>query len=250
MFESFYTSEFVEFVKTIVSSILSSYHFMCFGQVVDFDQATHSVKVRLLPELYIPGSAQAGFDELSSTDETGFIPLLTPWAGKGWGDQASPIPGEAYCLILTLGRPMPDAAFAIGPFYNLKNPPAGGGVPAGERKITHSTGTSIWFKNDSSIEVDHPSGTFVVINSDGSIGISTAKPGQPITILGALIDEEADEISLVSDKTGLGDKFESGKALLNEVAMATYNAHVHGDSPPPTKPMILGVDTTVKTKAT
>jgi phage baseplate assembly protein gpV len=58
-----------------------------FGVVASTDAARHAVRVRLMPEGVL----------------SGWLPVLTPWAGAGWGIFCAPVPGTQVLVVAQEG---------------------------------------------------------------------------------------------------------------------------------------------------
>ena len=102
------------------------------------------------------------------------MPLMTMWAGSGYGDQAAPEPGvQVACMT---SSPDGDDYMAIGFFYtNNQIPP---GAPSLERWITDKRGSALKFTVDGKTGGDAAGGVKLVGNGYASI---TA----PLTEVGA-----------------------------------------------------------------
>ncbi len=95
------------------------------------DTGTGSVKVMIQPD--------AG--------ETGWIPLLSPWIGNGWGMVCAPSIGDPVEVHFELGSTT--AGFAGLRFFNdsQRAPPA----PSGEFWLIHKSGSLLKFTNDGKV---------------------------------------------------------------------------------------------------
>lgn len=107
------------------------------GLVSSVDCTRGTVRVRLQPE-----------DVLS-----GWLPLLTPWIGAGWGIACPPSPGDQVLVLPQEG----DAEHGVvlgGVFSQVQAPPTdAGAVPqSGEFWLVHATGSFLRLRNDGSIE--------------------------------------------------------------------------------------------------
>lgn len=166
----FINAELHNQIKSIFEELFFANRLISFGRIQDYNAATHSVRVQLLPQL----------GELEGEDNlTGFIPLHTPWAGQDWGMQCAPKDGEAHVLVFFLSPPS-GPAYALGPFYTITNRPVGD-VEKGEFLLQHESGTKVKLFNDSSILIEHVDGSHVLIDAESSIEI-LHKLGSKITI--------------------------------------------------------------------
>jgi phage gp45-like len=121
------------------------------GVVTSSDPTTATAKVLLQPEGVL----------------TGWLPVLTQWAGSSWGLSCPPSPGDQVLIIPQEG----DAQHGViigRLFSNLVRPPM---AASGEFTIRHQTGASIRLTNSGTIAIEgdlHVSGD--VYDSHGSLG--------------------------------------------------------------------------------
>lgn len=107
-----------------------------FGIVASVDQATSTARVQLQPENVL----------------SGWLPVLSPWVGAGWGMFCPPSPGDQVLVIAQEGAA--NHGVIIGSAFSAsKSPPAGS---VGELWLTHSSGTSLKLCNDGTVHVDGP----------------------------------------------------------------------------------------------
>jgi phage baseplate assembly protein gpV len=74
---------------------------------------------------------------------TGWLPVLTQWAGAGWGITCPPTPGNQVLIIPLEGQP--DSGIVIGCLFSASARPPMAGV--GELVIQHQSGTSLCLNN-------------------------------------------------------------------------------------------------------
>ena len=101
------------------------------GIITAYDPASYAVKVQLQP----------------TGEETGWIPLSTPWAGNGWGLAAGPIPGAVVEVGFDSG--LTGVGMAEGQFYNDADRCPG--PPAGEFWLVHKSGSLQKFLNSGEV---------------------------------------------------------------------------------------------------
>ena len=101
------------------------------GTVSSYDPANYTVKVSLQPE----GAT------------TGWLPILTPWSGNGWGLFAPPTPGDLVEVQFHDGDF--NAGVACLRFFNDGQRPLN--VPSGEFWLVHKNGASLKFTNDGKV---------------------------------------------------------------------------------------------------
>jgi phage baseplate assembly protein gpV len=104
-----------------------------FGLVTSVDPTTATARVTLQPEGVL----------------TGWLPLLTPWVGKGWGLVCPPSPGDQVLVIPQEG----DAEHGLivaATWSDQTTPPA---APSGEFWLVHKSGSSLKLQNDGTIQI-------------------------------------------------------------------------------------------------
>ena len=110
------------------------------------------------------GLAQPRFDTVTSVDPntatarvllqpesvlSGWLPVLAPWIGAGWGMSCPPSPGDQVLVLAQEG----DAEHGIivgRAFSDTTFPPA---APAGEFWLVHATGSFIKLLNDGTVKM-------------------------------------------------------------------------------------------------
>jgi uncharacterized protein involved in type VI secretion and phage assembly len=111
------------------------------GIVDGYDPTNYCVKVRLQPE---DSSAAPG------STLTGWLPILSPFVGAGWGMVAGPTAGDVVDVHFQEGGH--EAGFVCQRFFgDAARPP--GPCPSGEFWLTHKSGSLLKFHNDGSVEV-------------------------------------------------------------------------------------------------
>lgn len=104
-----------------------------FGLVASVDPARGTARVRLQPE-----------DVL-----TGWLPVLSPWVGNGWGLVAPLSAGDQVLVVAQEGDA--EHGVIVGAAFSLQRPPP---VAApGELLLRHATGTSLRLANDGTVRV-------------------------------------------------------------------------------------------------
>jgi phage baseplate assembly protein gpV len=118
--------------------------------VTSVDPSTATARVTLQPEGVL----------------SGWLPVLTPWAGNGWGLVCLPSPGTQVLVIAQEGHA--DHGMIIGAAFSATAvPPA---APAGEFWLVHQSGSYIKLIADGTIQVNgdlHVAGD--VYDSHGSL---------------------------------------------------------------------------------
>ncbi|WP_217548791.1 phage baseplate assembly protein V [Pantoea sp. GbtcB22] len=101
------------------------------GIITSYDPDSYAVKVQLQP----------------TGEETGWIPLSSPWVGKGWGMAAGPMIGAEVEVEFDSG--LMGAGMAAGQFYNdVDRSP---GPPSGEFWLIHKSGSLLKFLNSGEV---------------------------------------------------------------------------------------------------
>ncbi len=104
-----------------------------FGIVSSVNPATATARVMLQPEGVL----------------TGWLPLLTPWVGNGWGLVCPPSPGDQVLVIPQEGDA--EQGLILGTTWSQQTtPPA---APAGEFWLVHKSGSFLKLQNDGTIQV-------------------------------------------------------------------------------------------------
>ena len=101
------------------------------GIVSSYDPATYSVNILLQPEEKL----------------TGWIPLVSPWVGNGWGMFCPPSIGDAVEVSFQEGDQ--ENGVAGWRFYNDEDRPLP--CPSGEFWLVHKSGSTLKFNNDGTI---------------------------------------------------------------------------------------------------
>lgn len=131
-----------------------------FATVISVNPDSYTVRVQLQPENVV----------------TGWLPVLSPWIGAGWGWTAPPAPGDQVLVIPQEG----DAEHGVVAgcsFSDAQRPPA---TPVGEIWITHQTGSSLRLLNDGTVRISgdlHVDGNVYVSNdiADGHGALSSLR---------------------------------------------------------------------------
>ena len=104
-----------------------------FGVVTSVDPATATARVTLQPEGVL----------------TGWLPLVSPWVGNGWGLVCPPSPGDQALIIPQEGDA--EHGLVIGTTWSdTTAPPA---APSGELWLVHKTGSFGKLQNDGTIQI-------------------------------------------------------------------------------------------------
>jgi hypothetical protein len=80
---------------------------------------------------------------------TGWLPVLSPWIGAGWGMYAPPSPGDQVLVLAQEGEA--EHGVIIGcAFSSAQTPPT---TPVGELWLVHCAGSFIKLRNDGTIQM-------------------------------------------------------------------------------------------------
>jgi phage baseplate assembly protein gpV len=121
-----------------------------FAIVTSVDQQRAMAKVLLQPEGIL----------------TGWLPVLSPWVGPGWGFYSPPSAGDQVFVIPQEGDAQQGVIVGRA-FSSVQLPPS---TPPGEIWLRHSSGTSIKLANDGTVRIAgdlHVSGD--IYDSTGSL---------------------------------------------------------------------------------
>lgn len=167
------------------------------GVITAYDPGEYAIKVQLQP----------------TGEETGWLPLGTPWAGQGWGFAAGPMIGAEVQIDFDSGSI--GVGMAGSQFYN--NEDRCPGPPSGELWIIHQSGSMFKFLNSGAVILQDKAGTSISLNGDGT-RTDTATGG--ITVI-ANIQNNGDFKSSgsVTDQNGT-------HGSLGDLRMK-YNGHKH-----------------------
>lgn len=104
-----------------------------FGKVTSVDPKQGTVRVMLQPESVL----------------TGWLPVLSPWVGDGWGISCPPTPGDQVFILPQEGDA--ENGVVVGRAWSAaKATPA---TPVGELWLTHQSGSYVRLLNDGTISV-------------------------------------------------------------------------------------------------
>jgi phage baseplate assembly protein gpV len=176
------------------------------GIVSSYDHANYCAKVRLQP------------DDV----ETGWLPVVSPWVGNGWGMFAPVTPGDV--VEVQFQEDHIEVGFVCQRFFNDQIRPLD--VPSGEFWLVHKTGSFMKLMNDGKLlvngqaEIDATAPT-INITASGNI---TAQAGGNATVQAAgTATIQAPSIILKNAGAAL-------KKLCTEVFMNLFNSHTHTSS--------------------
>ncbi|HHT3530316.1 phage baseplate assembly protein V [Enterobacter asburiae] len=167
------------------------------GVITAYDPKEYAIKASLQP----------------TGEETGWIPLGTPWAGNGWGFAAGPMIGAEVQIDFDSGTI--GVGMAGGQFYN--NEDRSPGPPSGELWIVHQSGSMLKFLNSGAVVIQDKSGTVFSLNGNGT-STHTASSGMTIN---ANMQNNGNFQSSGSVKDQNGDHGSLGDLRIK------YNGHKH-----------------------
>ena len=104
-----------------------------FGTVSSVDTASGTARVMLQPESVL----------------TGWLPVLSPWVGAGWGLWAPPQPGDQVLILPQEGEMEHGAVVARG--WSAGAPPPQAAL--GELVLQHASGTQLRLANDGTVRI-------------------------------------------------------------------------------------------------
>jgi hypothetical protein len=104
-----------------------------FATVVSVDPARHAARVALQPEGVI----------------SGWLPVLSPWVGAGWGMAVPPQPGQQVLVLPQDGEG--EHGVVVGAAWSDAS--ASPGAPVGEIWLVHQSGSFVKLQNDGTVRV-------------------------------------------------------------------------------------------------
>lgn len=159
------------------------------GTVAGYDPDNYSCKVILQPDGTL----------------TGWLPIVSPWVGNGWGMFAPPSEGDM--VEVQFQEDSKEAGFVCQRFFNDVERPVT--VFPGEFWLFHKTGAYIKLKNNGRI----------IIN--GQTEIDATSPTITITATTA--------VNVTAPAINLGASGQTLHALVTDALQALYNTHTHSD---------------------
>jgi uncharacterized protein involved in type VI secretion and phage assembly len=104
-----------------------------FGTVTSVNPAAATARVKLQPEGVL----------------SGWLPVLSPWVGAGWGMCCPPTPGDQVLVLAQEGDAEHGIIIGLA-FSSTQTPPA---APVGELWLVHKSGSFIKLLNDGTIQM-------------------------------------------------------------------------------------------------
>jgi phage baseplate assembly protein gpV len=104
-----------------------------FGLVTSVDPVNATVRVMLQPESVL----------------SGWLPVMSPWVGAGWGMSCPPSPGDQVLVLAQEGDA--EHGVVVGRAFSAaaSAPPA----PAGELWLVHQSGSFLKLQNDGTVQI-------------------------------------------------------------------------------------------------
>lgn len=178
------------------------------GIITAYDPDEYAIKVEIQP----------------TGEETGWIPLETPWAGSGWGFAAGPMMGAEVKIDFDSGTI--GVGMGGGQFYN--NEDRCPGPPSGELWIVHQSGSMLKFLNSGKVVIQDGAGTSINLNGDGTRTDSAS---------GAVTQTASGGMTIVANIQNNGNFQSSGSiadmngahGTMNTIR-TTYNGHTHHEN--------------------
>lgn len=190
--------------------VLSQVDQVRMGTIQSYDPNTYSCKVLLQPEEVL----------------TGWIPLLSPWVGNGWGMFAPPAPGAAVAIMPSEGGF--DGAVLLPASFNDVDRPLP--VPQGEFWLVHESGASFKLTNLGSLEITDNQGAIITLSGDGTV----VSAGEWTHTGNLTVNGHIHSGNIISTGTIAGAAITDTTRSLS-ADRAIYNSHTHGTSGTPTQ---------------
>jgi phage baseplate assembly protein V len=125
--------QLVNAIKIQASRLDSQIGSAKFGTVTSVDVNNAAVKVMMQPDGVL----------------SGWLPVLSPWIGSGWGMVCLPGPGDQVLVVPQEGA-SEHSVVVGGAFSNARRPPQ---APIGELWLVHQSGASLKLLNDGTVRV-------------------------------------------------------------------------------------------------
>ena len=170
--------------------------------VTNYDPATHSVRVSYQPE-----------NQLS-----GWLPVLTPWVGDGWGLYCPPNAGDQVEVRFNDGD-FGGGMVCLRAFSDQDRPLS---VMPGEFWLVDKTGSFVKLTNDGA-----GNGTLLI---NGQFALTATAP--TVTL------EASQSLALSAPRINLGGSGQGLHSLVTDALVALFNSHTHpGIGAPPSQTM-------------
>lgn len=177
------------------------------GTVSAYDPNNYAVKVIFQPD----------------GTESGWLPIMSPWVGNGWGLFSPPSIGQAVSVHFQEGSHEAGLVH-LGNFNDVERPLA---TPAGEFWLVHQTGSSIKITNNGAISIHTNQNCNVTVNGAASIAVTgnvTASAAQWNVTGNVNVTGDITASGNVSDQNG-------AKGTMQHIR-DVYDTHTHGGVSP------------------
>lgn len=183
------------------------------GIVSGYDPGSYCAKVRVMPE----------------DRETGWLPIVSPWIGNGWGLFAPPSIGDA--VEVQFQEDDAEAGYVCQRFFNDSDRPLS--VQSGEFWLVHKSGAFFKLTNDGKalingqVEIDATAPT-INITATGNI---TAQAGGNATVQasGNAMVQAGGSATIKAASIALQNAGAALKNLLNSLFADWAKTHVHSN---------------------
>ena len=169
------------------------------GTISAYDPNNHAIKVILQPD----------------QTETGWMPLATPWSGKGWGMFAAPSIGDQIKVHFQEGNhEAPIASLRL--FSDVDRPV---NAPSGVFYLIHKSGSFLKFNNDGSVSIN--SSTNLTATVGGSLNATVTGNAT----LNAASWAFTGNMTVAGNLSATGNITDGVRSLAADRAI--YNLHTH-----------------------
>lgn len=165
------------------------------GKVTSYDPVNYCAVVQLMP----------------NGEPTGWLPVVSPWVGNGWGFFAPPTPGDLAEVQFVDDNI--EAGFVCQRFYNDTDRPLT--VQSGEFWLVHKSGAFFKLTNDGN----------ALIN--GQLEIDATAPTINVTATGNVNVQAGGVATIKAPSIILQNAGAALKKLCTDVFMSLYNSHTH-----------------------
>lgn len=170
------------------------------GLVSSYDKANYCAKVKIQPE----------------GTETGWLPVMSPWVGNGWGMFAPPSIDDM--VEVNFLEDDHDVGFLSLRAFNDSDRPLS--VPSGEFWLVHKNGQFMKLLNNGKATISDAHGATITLNGDGTI---TSQASQWTHTGNVTID--GGNLKVAGDIT---DQYNTNTRTVNGMR-TVYNGHTHND---------------------
>ncbi len=202
--------------------------------VASYDPSQHAVRCIIAPWV------NAGY---SQSQMTGWVPLMTPWMGNGWGMQIAPFggatqdnPAQGEQIMLLVVNASNGSYIAGGYLYSSRSSPPNTALGAGEAVLQHETGSKLYFQSDGSVLVNAAANLTataagnITATAGGNATVTANGGDATVTASGNVSATAGGTAEVTAPSIKLGASGQTLQELVTAAAVAVYNGHTHNYS--------------------